>query len=76
MLPLLRGPDTVSRKSVAGPRRRVAVDLGQSAVEPVAQLVGVVVPLGTALAGNDHAGGRHAREAGDSDELPGHAHGP
>ena len=76
MLPLLRAHHGEPEKSVAGPRRRVAVDLGQSAVEPVAQLVGVVVLLGPALAGNDHAGGRHAREAGDSDELPGHAHGP
>ena len=76
MLPLPRGPSRRAEKSVAGPRRRVAVDLGQAAVEPVAQLVGVVVLLGPALAGHDHAGGRHAGEAGDSDELPGHAHGP
>jgi hypothetical protein len=32
--------------------------------------------LGAALAGDDDGGSRHAREAGDSDELPGHPHGP
>jgi hypothetical protein len=71
---------------VLGRRRRVADrrscplavggDLGQTPVELVAKFVGVVVVLGPALAGHDHAGGGHAREAGDSDELPGHPHGP
>jgi hypothetical protein len=45
-------------------------------VEPLAKFVGVIVVLGSALAGDDHAGGGHAREASDSDELPGHPHGP
>jgi hypothetical protein len=45
-------------------------------MELVAKLVGVVVSLGAAFAGDDHAGGGHAGEAGDSDELPGHPHGP
>jgi hypothetical protein len=72
--------------SVLGRRRRVADrrscplavggDLGQTPVEPVAKFVGVIVVLGPALAGDDHAGGGHAGEAGDSDELPGHPHGP
>jgi hypothetical protein len=32
--------------------------------------------LGPALAGDDHAGSGHARQASDSYELPGHPHGP
>jgi hypothetical protein len=42
-------------------------DLGQTPVEPLAKFVGVIVVLGPALAGDDHAGGGDAREAGDSD---------
>ena len=61
--------------SVLGTRRRGG-GLGQAPVEPLAKFVGVIVVLGPALAGDDHAGGGHAREAGDSDELPGHPHGP
>ena len=67
------------RRRIAGRRCRplaAGVDLRQTLVEPVAKLVGVIVALGPALAGEDHAGGRHTREAGDSDELPGHPHGP
>jgi hypothetical protein len=44
-------------------------------VEPVAEFVGVVVVPGSALAGDEHAGGGDARESGDSDELPGYPHG-
>ena len=72
--------------STLGRRRRVADrhtcplaaagDLGETLVEPLAQFAGVVVLMGPALAGHGHAGGGHAREAGDSDELPGHPHGP
>ena len=71
---------------VLGRRRRVADrrscplaaagDLGQTPVEPLAKFVGVIVVLGPALAGDGHAGRGHAREASDSDELPGHPHGP
>jgi hypothetical protein len=39
-----------------------------------AQLLGIVSPVGTAPAGDDDAGRRHAGETGESDELPGHAH--
>jgi hypothetical protein len=44
-------------------------------VEPFAEFVGVIVVVGSALAGDDHAGGGHTREASDSDQLPGHPHG-
>jgi hypothetical protein len=43
-------------------------------VEAGAQLVGVVVALRAAPTGDDHAGGGHAGQAGESDELPGRAH--
>jgi hypothetical protein len=66
------------RRRVADQRscaRAAGGDLGQTPVEPVAKFVGVIVVLGPALAGDDDAGGGHAREASDSDELPGHPHG-
>jgi hypothetical protein len=83
-----REPDRTHacRSSFLGRRRRVADrrsrplvaigDLGETPVEPVAKFVGIIVVLDPALAGDDHAGGGHAREASDSDELPGHPHGP
>ena len=40
----------------------------------VAQLVGVVVLVGAALACHDHAGRGHAREACHAEQLPGHVH--
>jgi hypothetical protein len=43
-------------------------------VQPLAQLVGVVLPLRTALASDQHAGGSHARETGETDDLPRRAH--
>src|SRR5918992_1256867 len=43
-------------------------------VQPLAQLLRVVLALSAPLARDDHAGGRHAREAGEAEELPGHAH--
>ena len=50
--------------------------VGDAAVEPVAQLVGVVFGVVAALAGDDHAGGgRHAGDACEADNLPGHLHG-
>jgi hypothetical protein len=67
------------RGRVADRRSRPLVaigDLGETPVEPVTEFVGVVVVLGPALAGDDHAGSGHARQASDSYELPGHPHGP
>ena len=43
-------------------------------MEAGAQLVGVVVVVDPALASENDAGGGHAREAGHSEELPGHLH--
>ena len=45
-------------------------------MEPVTEFVGVIVVLGAALAGNDHARSGHARQASDSYELPEHPHAP
>jgi len=43
-------------------------------MQPLSQLVGVVLLLRTPLARHHRAGGRHARKTGEADELPGHAH--
>jgi hypothetical protein len=43
-------------------------------VEALAQLVGVVVAVRPAPAGDDDAGRGHAGQAGEPDELPGRAH--
>jgi hypothetical protein len=43
-------------------------------MKPLAQFVWLVVPLGAALACDHYAGGRHAGESGESDELPGDTH--
>jgi hypothetical protein len=52
----------------------VVPGLGEPSVEPIAQLVGVVVALRAAPA-RDHGTGRgHACEPGEPDHLPGHAH--
>ena len=42
---------------------------GEPAVQPLAQLVGVVVPLGAAPAGDDHAGRGDAGESGEADRA-------
>ena len=39
------------------------------------QLLGVVLPVPAAVAGDDRAGGGHAGESGQADELPGDPHG-
>ena len=49
-------------------------NLLQPAMQPLAQLVGVVLLLRAPLARHDRAGGGHAREPGETDELPGHPH--
>ena len=49
-------------------------DLGQAAVEPLAKLVGVILALGAAPAGDDHTGGGHSGQPGKTDELPGRSH--
>lgn len=51
------------------------LDLGESVVEAIAKLVGGVLVVGPSLAGDDHAGRGHAGKTGESDELPGQAHG-
>jgi hypothetical protein len=43
-------------------------------MQPLAQFVGVVLLLRALLARHHHAGRRYAGEAGETDELPGHAH--
>ena len=57
-------------------RADLALHLTQPLVQPLAQLVRVVVGLGPAPPGHHHAGGRHPRQPGRPDQLPGHAHGP
>jgi hypothetical protein len=65
-----------ARKRAFDRRSGPLADLVEAPVQPLAELVGIVVALGTVLAGKDNAGGGHAREAGGSHELPGDAHGP
>ena len=56
--------------------RRSPSAVRDAAVELVAQLVGVVFGVVAAVAGDDHAGGgRHAGDACEADNLPGHLHG-
>ena len=55
-------------------RRSGSRGLGEPAVEPLAQLVRLVMTLRAALAGEHHAGGGHSGEAGETDELPAHSH--
>ena len=43
-------------------------------MQPIAQLVGVVLPLGAAVADHDGAGRRHPGEARETDDLPRDAH--
>ncbi len=43
-------------------------------MQPVAQLVGVVVPVRTALASDDDAGGRDTCKPGETDDLPWWSH--
>jgi hypothetical protein len=45
-------------------------------VQPFAQLVGVVYAVCAALASDHDAGGRHARDTGESDDLPRRTHRP
>ena len=45
-------------------------------MQPLAQLVGLVLVMRAALARDDDAGGGDAREAGQADELPGNTHRP
>ena len=57
-------------------QRLVALRGRDAAVELVAQLVGVVFGVVAAVAGDDHASGsRHAGDACEADNLPGHLHG-
>jgi hypothetical protein len=44
-------------------------------VEALAQLVGLILPLGATAAGENDSGGGDSRETGESDELPPHPHG-
>ena len=43
-------------------------------MQALAQLAGVVLALGAPAAGDDDAAGRDARQAGEAEQLPGHAH--
>jgi hypothetical protein len=43
-------------------------------MQPLAQLVMVVLLLRALLARHHHAGRRDAGKAGETDELPGHSH--
>ena len=53
---------------------RSAGHLGESLVQALAKLIRGILTLGTALAGDDHAGRGHAGQTGEPDELPAHAH--
>jgi hypothetical protein len=55
---------------------RVGRDLGEAAVQALAQLGRVVGALGAAAAGDDRARRGDAREAGEPDQLPGDPHAP
>jgi hypothetical protein len=50
------------------------LDFGQPLMEPLAQLVRVVLAMGPPPADDDRAGGGDARETGQPDQLPGDAH--
>ena len=52
----------------------LAGNLGQSAMEALTQLIGLVITLRTARASHHDAGGGHPGEAGQTEELPAHAH--
>jgi hypothetical protein len=52
----------------------VAGDLGESAMEALAELVGLIVTLRATLASEHDAGRGHPGETGKPDELPAHAH--
>ena len=43
-------------------------------MEAVAELVGLVVALGTAVTSDHHSGRGHSRQTGQPDQLPAHAH--
>jgi hypothetical protein len=49
-------------------------DFGETAVKSLAELVGLVVFLGAALAGDNHAAGGNSGETGEPDELPARTH--
>jgi hypothetical protein len=48
--------------------------LGEALVQPAAQLAGIDVPLGPDPAAHDHAGRRHAGDAGQAEKLPSEPH--
>src|SRR5262245_14195731 len=48
--------------------------LGQALVEPAAELVGVVLPLGAGAPGEDDTRGRDAGDAGQAEKLPSEPH--
>jgi hypothetical protein len=50
--------------------RRIA----EALVQPIAELVGVVLVVVAVLAGNDDAGGGDAGHARDAEKLPGNGH--
>ena len=52
------------------------MDLGETGMQPAPELVRLHLSMRAPPAGNDHAGSRHAREAGESDPFPGHPHRP
>jgi hypothetical protein len=52
----------------------IAVDLAESPMKTVAQLVGLIVSLRTTLASDHDAGRGDAGQPGEPDEFPAHAH--
>jgi hypothetical protein len=54
--------------------RRASLDLRQPAMQPLAQLVGIVLALRSLLPHHHRAGRRDAGEAGKPYELPGDSH--
>jgi hypothetical protein len=54
----------------------VAGNLGESAVQTLTELVGLILTLRTTLASDHDARRGHPGETGKPDELPAHAHQP
>ena len=52
----------------------VAGDPGESAVQVLTELVGLIVPLRTTLASDHDARRGHAGETSKPEQLPAHAH--
>ena len=53
----------------------VARDLVEPAVQPLTELVGLIIVLRPTLASDHDAGRGHPGEASEPDQLPAHAHG-